>query len=383
MMLRRRRFRIFPLGSFVGGFALVGCAGVLGVEDIQTTDGPSSVLDGSVGADAPLPLGDALPPPGPAECIAKDQCKLPELIGAAGCAYAECTGGRCVFRARDADADGFTVACKSKDPARPVIVSATLDCDDTKAMVVPGSEIACTDGTFALPAKGECRAGVQRCQPDGSFAACTGIVGKAKEKCDGKDYDCDGSNDTGCGCVTGTSRPCSEAKAGIGICRAGTQSCNGGTYGSCVGAVAPALRDCTSAADNDCSGSLAAQQPDSQEPGCLCDGSPAGAKQVCLTGLVGACSPGKKTCNVTASGAAWGPCVGDIPQPARKCSVMNADTNCNGTPDQNETECKCDGTVMNGLGGACVDGTGDYRVCIADATDTNAMWSGCFTIPPF
>jgi hypothetical protein len=382
MASRQLWVRSLPAGSFAAGLLLAGCAGLLGVEDIQAVEDGGPVADGSVTA---RPTGDALPPPGPTECTMNAQCtaRLPELVGAPGCALAECASGRCVFRALDNDGDGFTVACMSKDPARPVVVSAKLDCDDSKATVVPGTEIDCSDGTFTLPAQGECRAGKRRCQPDGSFTACAGTVGKTAEQCDGKDYDCDGSKDTGCSCMAGTTRPCNEAKAGIGICQAGTQSCVRGTYGPCTGAVAPALRDCTSPADNDCSGSLAAQQPDSQEPGCLCDGSPAGAKQACLTGLVGACSPGKKTCNVAASGATWGPCVGDIPQPLRKCSMANVDANCNGLPDQDEVACMCDGTVKYGTGAPCIDGTGEIRVCIADATDANAMWSTCFTIPPF
>lgn len=71
------------------------------------------------------------------------------------------------------------------------------------------------------------------------------------EACNGNDDDCDGVIDDGCPCPDGTPpRACGVA---AGRCTVGTQSCVGGTWGACEGAVLP-RRDLCDGEDNDCDG---------------------------------------------------------------------------------------------------------------------------------
>ncbi|MBI2061036.1 MAG: hypothetical protein HYT87_14815 [Nitrospirae bacterium] len=76
------------------------------------------------------------------------------------------------------------------------------------------------------------------------------------EKCDGKDNDCDASVDEGCACTDGLIQSCysgaSETK-GTGVCKAGSQTCSGGQWGTCSGEVIPVAEICDGK-DNDCDG---------------------------------------------------------------------------------------------------------------------------------
>lgn len=60
-------------------------------------------------------------------------------------------------------------------------------------------------------------------------------------------------------CVPDATEPCYEGPAGtegVGACKPGTRTCNaaGTAYGSCEGQVLPAVEDCATAGDEDCSG---------------------------------------------------------------------------------------------------------------------------------
>ncbi|MCB9597705.1 MAG: VWA domain-containing protein [Sandaracinaceae bacterium] len=113
----------------------------------------------------------------------------------------------------DVDVDGYTT-CGS-DPSMPgVDPDPTLvDCDDMSDVVYPG----------------------------------------APEVCDGVDNDCDGTTDPGCACVDGDAQPCGTD---VGACMAGTQSCEGGTWGACAGGVMPAAAETCDMTDEDCDGEV-------------------------------------------------------------------------------------------------------------------------------
>lgn len=79
--------------------------------------------------------------------------------------------------------------------------------------------------------------------------------GALKDLCDGTDYNCDGSVLSGCSCQAGQSQSCGAHAGydGKGTCKAGTQTCIGGAWGDCTGAVGPVPEICGTV-DYDCDG---------------------------------------------------------------------------------------------------------------------------------
>jgi hypothetical protein len=344
-----------------------GCAGLLGVQSIGTSEDASAPGADQV-SQVPAPV---------VACKSDMDCesKLP-ATDPVGCAVAKCMANACVFLAKDEDGDGFRRACRS---TFAIDQGAKIDCDDSAPGVVPGTELDCTDGSFSLPGLGECRPGKKRCQDDGAFSACAGVIGKrSPETCDNKDDDCDGTVDNGCACSPGSSRPCGPAQAGTGICKGGTQQCANAMWGACTGAIFPGARACTSAADNDCSGT-----PDNAEAACRCDGNPAGSTMSCATGMAGVCAAGTRTCNDLGATAAWSACVRNTGPSARNCT-SGLDNDCANGVDNGEAGCLCDGSPQGtvgacstGLQGVCAAGT---RVCNVSAG--GASWSACSQTTP-
>ncbi len=85
-----------------------------------------------------------------------------------------------------------------------------------------------------------------------------GAVDRPPLGCDLVDNDCDGVTDETCPCVTGETRDCGTEPAlrGVGVCRAGTQTCALGMFSSaCIGVVDPVEERCNSL-DDDCDGVL-------------------------------------------------------------------------------------------------------------------------------
>jgi hypothetical protein len=118
-----------------------------------------------------------------------------------------------------------------------------------------------------------------------------------------------------------------------GVCEFGSRKCQDGVWSDCVGAVYPAERDCSSAADNDCDG-----QPDNLvDDTCRCE---AGSMEPCETHPgqdgVGACRAGQRACvlAVDRRSSDWGACEGSVgPAPADSCSMSGDDADCDGTPN--------------------------------------------------
>ena len=167
---------------------------------------------------------------------------------------------------------------------------ADEDCDGTI-----DEDCACTTGAERPCGSdvGECSAGVQRCAA-GSWSACEGGVGPSLEACDGAlDEDCDGVADDGCDCVDGATRACGSD---VGACSAGTQTCEGGAWRACMGAIGPAPEICEGREDESCDGAV--------DEGCDCTD---GATRACGSDT-GACSAGTQTC----AAGTWGLCDGAI-----------------------------------------------------------------------
>nr|MBK7066651.1 hypothetical protein [Deltaproteobacteria bacterium] len=97
---------------------------------------------------------------------------------------------------------------------------------------------------------GACVPGTQTCAA-GSYGTCTGQVIPSVETCDNVDNNCNGNVDESLtrSCYAGPT-----GTAGVGICRAGTQTCTSGSWGStCPGEVLPGTDVCNGV-DDDCDG---------------------------------------------------------------------------------------------------------------------------------
>src|SRR5262249_7493223 len=115
------------------------------------------------------------------------------------------------------------------------------DCDGHDAQCISGATQACYTGPAGTQGVGICQAGTQTCGATGLFGACQGEVVPGTDILNnGIDEDCNGHD---AGCAPGATQACYTGPAGtqgVGICRAGTQTCGaGGTFGACTGEVLP------------------------------------------------------------------------------------------------------------------------------------------------
>ncbi|MCB9529749.1 MAG: hypothetical protein H6701_15400 [Myxococcales bacterium] len=226
------------------------------------------------------------------------------------------------------------------------------DCDGRTDEGIVGT--ACQVGT------GECRAqGVTVCEPGG--ARCEADPrNPAPEVCNGRDDDCDGRTDEregGGGPLTRTCYPGPAGTRDVGICVAGSQTCNGGRYGECMGATVPAAERCNDT-DDDCDALI-----DDLEGGATCVCS-IGERRACYTGPpgtvgVGPCRAGEQSCVEGAgNGTDFGACAGEVRPGVEACNGIDDD---------------CDGTVDGGADALCGDPFGAISVCAAGACDFNCL----------
>jgi hypothetical protein len=133
-----------------------------------------------------------------------------------------------------------------------------------------GETQPCFTSDLGRRQRGQCADGRQRCNAEGAefgeWGPCEGSQGPSEEACDGElDDDCDGAIDEGCACTGDRMRPCAT-EPGTGPCRAGMQSCEGGTWSACTGAVRPRSERCGNGIDDDCDGTA--------DEGCGCEPVP-------------------------------------------------------------------------------------------------------------
>lgn len=186
---------------------------------------------------------------------------------------------------------------------------------------------------------------------------------------DGLDNNCNGRVDENCVCTDGDTQDCfsgDPARAGVGICTLGTQTCvnqgEAGEWSECVGSVKPADVVCGSGVDYACVGD--------PNHGCTCI---PGESRPCYSGPTGTagngqCQAGSQLCENGVNGPYWGFCDGEVLPAQETCD--GEDHDCDGTPD---TGCGC--TI--GLTEACYSGRpdtlnvglcmGGMRTCMATA----------------
>ena len=176
------------------------------------------------------------------------------------------------------DVFGGAVSATGPIPMRGTVALTTWGCNDCEfddlLVTLPGpeppcepcdravdNERDCSSGTAPVPPLGACRAGRQLCRA-GFWGPCLGEVLPEEEVCDDEvDNDCDGQTDTededDCRCTPGDTFACydgSAATCGVGVCKAGRNTCAEGKWGKCEGQVLPQAEACDDGADNDCDG---------------------------------------------------------------------------------------------------------------------------------
>ena len=174
---------------------------------------------------------------------------------------------------------------------------------------------------------GVCVGGTETCN-EGAWGGCVGARGPGQEVCNDSDDDCDGTTDEGLG------RGCGSD---TGACSAGTQTCDQGRWSRCDGEVRPAGEACNGT-DDDCDGS-----------------TDEGLSRRCGTDA-GVCARGTETCG----GGNWGACVGEVGPGGETCNNQDDD---------------CDGRTDEGISRPCGSDVGE---CNSGAQTCNAgAWGGC------
>jgi hypothetical protein len=320
-----------------------------------------------------------------------------------------CMEGRLMCR-------GSLAACEPvHEPRKEECNGLDDDCDgvvdnDVSMPCYPQGESGCVeqaDGSFDC--MGLCQPGTYECNDGEIVGTCSGHVtpeDETLETCgDGLDQSCSGTPDEGCGCTGAETQPCytgPSATRGIGACHDGVQTCDGGSFGPCVGDQTPVPETCANMDpswepgadpatlgvqyDNDCNG--------------IVDDVPNLGEQCIDDAAQGVCRRGTWWCDMEQpAGSRVIEC--NTPEPLEEDICDGTDRNCDGTVDtgfdllndnDNCGECGnecnaglqcCQGACMNlqtseDACGTCDTQCGEGRSCCSGGcVDTQTSTSHC------
>jgi hypothetical protein len=122
---------------------------------------------------------------------------------------------------------------------------AGADCNDSDQLVTTSGSRSCYSGQMGTSGVGVCRAGTQTCAAGVWSSPCNGeVLPLLAEACNGEDDDCNGGVDDDLPAIV----------CGIGACAHQAASCSGGRPVACLPLAAPATTDGCDGVDNDCDG---------------------------------------------------------------------------------------------------------------------------------
>lgn len=212
-------------------------------------------------------------------------------------------------------------------------------------------------------ARPPCGWGTETCE-DGKWGPCLGAVApKEMDTCEpGNDDNCNGIANDHCKCVAGTTQECGTNQ---GICKPGTMTClENGVWGDeCVGEIKPKAKEiCDGKADDNCDGKT-------DEENCECIFGK--DKLKCPGSNVGICDSGYYKC--TLDGVYdRSECFGQVKAQPEKCDGRGLDEDCDGAADLRDSDCDC----IDGREEAC--GHSNTGICrLGKRYCRNGKWGKC------
>jgi putative metal-binding protein len=337
-------------------------------------------------------VGEVLPQAETCNTAGDDDCNGQTNEGGAGCVCAPSSSagcysgpagtlgvGICIGGTKTCNAQGTAYgSCVGEVTPQAETCSNSVDDDcngqtnegGSGCVCAPSSTASCYSGPAGTQGVGICAAGTKTCNAQGTaYGACSGEVLPQTETClMSGDENCNGQSNEGCICVPSSTASCYSGPAGtqgVGICAAGTKTCNaaGTAYGACAGEVVPQAETCLSVGDENCNGQ--------SDEGCICAPN---STSSCYSGPagtqgVGICAAGTKTCN--AAGTAYGACAGEVLPQTETCT-NSVDDNCNGVVNESGTGCVCSPNSTAGCYSGPA-GTAGVGICAAGTKTCNAL----------
>jgi hypothetical protein len=182
----------------------------------------------------------------------------------------QCVGGTQVCQAIGPGVSAFGPCQGERTPQTDRCDGVDADCDGNPATgcaCTVGAFEACYSGPPGTQGVGTCAAGFRTCLSVGgapaAWSSCVGeVLPTATQMCDGQDRMCNNQPAQGCTCAAGATEACYSgppATQGVGLCHAGTRTCQvlSGSlqWGACQDERTPAAAEtCGNNADETCNG---------------------------------------------------------------------------------------------------------------------------------